>query len=139
MRTVRRIRFCLSSLAVLFVALLQLACNTTINGKESAEVNEIPNHLATLNWVHAANAKQDVKVSADKQDYRLFILAGRGEHMPGVQPDKASESKQRCGMRYLQGSTDLVRDDQHSQLLQKAYRYAEDYNQLMLQHFCKER
>jgi hypothetical protein len=119
---------------LLMVSLVSImGCNVTAEEKAITSSN-LPEHLAGLSWVTSADATADVKAAIARQDYRLWMFAGRGERVPGVAGDKLAAAKARCGTQYIQGSTDLVRDEAHMQLLKKANSYAETYNQLMLQY-----
>ncbi|MBX2809181.1 MAG: hypothetical protein KTR20_11175 [Cellvibrionaceae bacterium] len=111
-------------------------CNVTANEKQTPPA--APDYRAALRWVNTANAEQDVRSALQKGDYQLLVFGGRGEQLPGVSAADSARLRQRCGLRYLSGSTDVIRDQAHLQLLLQANRYARDYNQLMLAH-CEHR
>ncbi len=121
-----------SSLCFVLSMLFLSGCNVTADDKSGNAA--MPDHLKALTWTESADVEADVQKAIANKDYRLFAIAGRGERMPGVDAKQMSDLKQRCGVKYLEGSTDAIRDDEHMQLLQKAYQYAEGYNQSMVRH-----
>ena len=110
--------------------LLLTGCNIAMDANTSAATDK-PDHLSLLGWAESANPERDAKAAIAKKDYRLLVLAGRGSNMPGVKATEQAALQKRCGIQYLKGSTDVVRSDKHSVLLEKAYNYAEKYNILI--------
>jgi hypothetical protein len=118
------------ALVLLIVCFSLLACNPG-SEKQVSENTSVPEHIALLEWARVADAQHDAKTAIANSDYRLLILAGRGERMLGISPEESGSLKKRCGTRYLQGSTDVIRDDEHLSLLNKAHQYAEEYNKIV--------
>lgn len=121
-----------------FIVLLSVftlvSCNGTTDKKPIVDTN-LPDYLAQLSWADSADAEADARKAIANKDYRLWVMAGRGGNAPGISGD-ASALKNKCGVRYVQGSTDAVRGEQHMVLLQKAYDYATTYNQI-IQSYCQ--
>ncbi|MET0067558.1 MAG: glutamyl-tRNA amidotransferase [Candidatus Thiodiazotropha sp.] len=90
--------------------------------------------VASLAWLHQADAERDVQEALQRQDTRLLALAGRALNLPGVDPARMDGAGERCGRRALPGSTDIVLGETHRRLLQAAAEYAARYNRLMLAH-----
>jgi hypothetical protein len=88
--------------------------------------------VQALAWLKDANLERDLKIALEKQDKRLLGMMGRATDLPGVPTDLTSRAKRVCGVRYVEGSTDMVRGEVHLKLLQHAYEYAAAYNQAML-------
>lgn len=121
--------------SVFFGALLLVAFGASNGEKTVSNEPAQQDHLSALRWVETADVQTDAQAAIVKKDYRLFVVATRGKNMPGVPSvDDYNRAEQRCGIQYLPGSTDVVKGEQHLALLQRAYRYAETYNQLMLNH-----
>lgn len=83
--------------------------------------------------VDASPLEQEVRANLAKQDYRLIVIAGRGEFAPGISAEQQVEAKARCGVRYLDGLGDVIRPEQedvHARLSD----YAREYNQRMVTH-----
>lgn len=121
------------SLSISLALLITMGCNVTADEKSTSAAN-VPDHMQALAWANSVNAENDAKAAIKKKDYRLFIVAGRGERVVGIDAKSAERLKQACGTQYIQGSTDVLRDDQHMQALKKAYSYAEQYNQIVAKH-----
>ncbi|MFT6387157.1 MAG: hypothetical protein ACJAUP_000527 [Cellvibrionaceae bacterium] len=109
-----------------------VGCNVTADEKTATAAQPI--YLQELAWANSADAEKDARKAFSKKDYRLYIVAGRGERVVGVDSAQAKDLKQLCGTQYIQGSTDVVRGDQHMEALKKAYDYAEKYNQIVVKH-----
>ena len=120
----------MKTLAAILSTFVLFGCNFAASEK-SVSTN-IPEYLQVLSWAESANASKDAEAAITENDYRLFIIAGRGQHMPGVATSLRDGLKKQCGTQFLPGSTDVIRDDKHQRLLQKAYDYAEAYNKIIL-------
>lgn len=121
------------SFCVCLAALMTVGCNVTADEK-SENKTKAASDMHLLTWADSADAEKDASQALSEKDYRLYILAGRGERLVGIDPNKARQLKQQCGTRYIQGSTDVIHDDQHMKALKKAYSYAEKYNQIIAKH-----
>ncbi len=88
--------------------------------------------VTSLAWLKDADASRDAQQAIERGDKRLLAMATRNPNMPGVPPESASKIKTVCGIRYMEGSTDMVFGDVHQKLLQAAREYAVEYNKLML-------
>ncbi len=114
----------------LFYICALLGCNVTAGEQENTPATA--EHLAALDWVKTANVEEDARAAQRRGDYQLLALAGRGEQLPGLPIERVEYLKQQCGVRYLSGSTDVIRDQAHLQLLLQVSNYAAQYNQLMV-------
>ena len=116
-------------IGVLFLFLLS---GCYLKGDEQASVSEQQiDYMQRLAWVKTADADEDAKAAIAKNDLRLLVIAGRGETTPGLAPELSAKLKPLCGKRYLEGSTDVIRSNEHQQLLQQAFEYATSYNRLI--------
>lgn len=123
---------------IFIVVFLLAGCNVTTDEKKADMGTEnLPDYMQALMWVNTANPKVDASKALNQKDYRLYIVASRGERLVGITPNLAADLKERCGTRYIQGSTDVVKDDQHLAMLKKAYAYAEQYNQIIAEQCLK--
>ena len=87
--------------------------------------------VASLAWLHKADAERDAKQAIARGDKRLLAMATRNPSLPGVPAESVSKLKSVCGIRYLAGTTDMVFGDTHLKLLKAAQEYATAYNRLM--------
>ena len=83
--------------------------------------------------VDASTLEQEVAANLARQDYRLIVIAGRGEFAPGIAAELQAETKGRCGVRYLDGLGDVIRPGQQ-EMYAKLSAYANEYNRQMLAH-----
>ncbi|WP_270657360.1 hypothetical protein [Aeromonas sp. Y293-4] len=83
--------------------------------------------------VDAGTLEQELSANLARQDYRLIVIAGRGEFAPGIAVEQQAEAKGRCGKRYLDGLGDVIRPGQQ-EIHAKLSAYASEYNQRMVIH-----
>lgn len=83
--------------------------------------------------VDASTLEQELSANLARQDYRLIVIAGRGEFAPGIAAEQQAEAKGRCGVRYLDGLGDVIRPGQH-ETHAKLSSYASEYNRRMVTH-----
>lgn len=118
---------------ILLLAVLLLtaqACVTT--AKEMTSDEPTSEAVQALLWVEAADARSDAERALQVGDYRLFVPAGRGRNVPGLAAEDGARYRQTCGEKLLPGTTDFVESDRHLQLLQAVYRYAGEYNRVVV-------
>lgn len=113
------------------------ACSGAAEERSTMMNEESPQYLSSLMWVKTADAAEDAKAAIEQKDFRLWVAAGRGERAPGLDNAMAGELKERCGVKYIQGSTDALRSSEHKALLKQAYQYAGDYNAIIAKHCTK--
>ena len=116
---------------LLLVGLILMSCNGAADKPPVATEEPVPDAVAALTWVETADPDKDAEAAIANGDYRLWVMAGRGERAPGLTSDQQF-FKTRCGIRYLPGSTDLVVNQRHMQLMGTLEDYAAAYNQKML-------
>ncbi len=81
-----------------------------------------------LDWVESAVVDDDAQQAIARGDYRLLIFTGRGVTVAGIPAAAEADARQRCGIKYLDGSGDVVRSDRGLQLRKLAHAYSEQYN-----------
>lgn len=80
--------------------------------------------------------EQAVAQSLKVQDYRLIVRGGRGGDAPGIAESEQEQVKNRCGVRYLTGFSDVIAPGKEAEYA-KLESYAMDYNRHMLPHCQK--
>ncbi|MFC3030923.1 hypothetical protein ACFOEE_00055 [Pseudoalteromonas fenneropenaei] len=106
---------------------------------EQVENPQAPISLSSpgeLAWVVNADAAKDVAQAIAKQDFRLLAVAGRGAMVPGVPLEQKDSLIAKCNVRYMQGTSDVLKDKQQREWQQRAIAYAKQYNALLLP-FCQ--
>ena len=122
------------SLPLLLTLILMSGCQQGSQIDMSQVTEQEKSAVESLLWLQSADAANDAQQGLERGDKRLFAMATRGGHLPGVAPEMASKAKSVCGVRYLPGSTDTVMGETHLKLLQAAEGYAADYNKIMIGH-----
>ena len=89
-----------------------------------------------LKWVEKSNAQQDAEMAIKKRDFRLWAFAQRSVVIPGIDAKNSSKYELKCGIRYMEGMTDVVSNDHHLKMMQSAHTYALQYNTVIKAH-CK--
>ncbi len=91
-----------------------------------------PEAYTPANWAESHSATNDAKHAIDNDDSRLLGFAGRGFNIPGVNNEYVEALIKKCGVRYFEEFSDVIRDRSEIQQRQKASAYAVEYNQLIL-------
>ena len=87
--------------------------------------------IEKLKWLETADPQQDAKQAIEAGDLRLLGLATRNISIPGIDQADHDKYQQACGVKLMDGISDVVRSDAHLGLMQKARRYALEYNSLI--------
>lgn len=116
----------------LLTSLLLSSCHADKPDRVSEQTDRQQQVLDGLAWLKTANPEQDARVAIERGDLRLLRTAGRSASIPGLPSDQASELRRKCGIAVVPGTGDVVYGDEHLALLRKARRYAERYNQIMI-------
>ncbi|MEJ2618859.1 MAG: glutamyl-tRNA amidotransferase [Candidatus Thiodiazotropha sp.] len=123
------------------LCLTLLFCVSACQDNQNIDVSQLSaeekKSLQALAWLKDSNVERDVQAALDKQDSRLLSMMGRTTELPGVPSELTSRAKSACGIRYVEGSTDVVQGEVHLKWLQQAYDYAAAYNQLIIKN-CLE-
>ena len=99
---------------------------------------DAPDYIKSLLWVHNADAEADLKHAIENNDYAFWVLASRIPVPPGVDQTKHAELLSKCGQKYLPGMGDVIFDEQHDELHNKAMKYAVAYNKQLID-YCKNK
>jgi hypothetical protein len=62
------------------------------------------------------------------KDYRLYGLAGRRIVLPGLESENVKEIKQRCGIRLLSGTGDVLKNSKDRENRRLNYQFAATVN-----------
>ena len=84
-----------------------------------------------LQWVQTANAQEDAQAALDKKDFRLMAMAQRSTVIPGVDVQQSMKYELRCGVKFMDGVTDVIASDEHLRLMKLAHSYALQYNAII--------
>ncbi len=128
---VLKIIFVTRILKVLVLSSCILAC------QPQTEVTKQSDHLEALAWVRDVDLQASIVQAKKQGDYRLYGITSRGVSYPGIALNESEYWVERCGMRLKPGFTDVLHGKEHIQLLEKAYRYVEAYNQAILK-LCQQ-
>ena len=105
--------------------LLTLLLMITMNGCATSNPND---YEGMLQWIEKANPQQDAQAALQKGDFRLMGFAQRSLVIPGISPDDSRKYELKCGVRIIEGMTDVIRSEEHLRLMKLAHTYALQYN-----------
>ena len=80
------------------------------------------------NWIDNADPKADALAALERRDFRFMALSLRGTVIPGVESSKSLQYELRCGVNFMRGITDAVRNPEQVKSMQKIHDYAAKYN-----------
>jgi len=84
--------------------------------------------------VVAANIDQlvySVKKSKEKRDYRLLAMKGRRITLPGFEGQNVNEISQRCGIKLMKNTGDVLKNDEDKENRRLKYQFALNFNQII--------
>ena len=81
-----------------------------------------------MDWLNDTNPEADALAALDKRDFRFMALSLRGTVIPGVDSAKTRQYELRCGVNFISGVSDTVRNQEQLKMMQKAHDYAAKYN-----------
>lgn len=84
-------------------------------------------------WENSHSAKADAHYALKNQDQRLLGFALRGYSVPGIESQDQKKFIDKCGIRTFHGMGDAVRSSEQLASMQKARKYAEEYNAIIKQ------
>jgi hypothetical protein len=92
-------------------------------------------HMRALGWVNKTEgAESDALKAIEQKDFRLLVTSGRGSSAPGIPFDLMTAMMERCGTKFIEGSTDMLRGEEHKDMMLKALEYAKIYNKTIVKH-----
>ncbi|MFY8299632.1 hypothetical protein AAEU28_12765 [Pseudoalteromonas sp. SS15] len=77
---------------------------------------------------------KQIKQALEKNDYRLLALASRRLVFPGLEQEDSATLKTICGVRYVDNSTDIIKNTEDKQKRRDAYAFAKSFNLAILKH-----
>lgn len=89
------------------------------------------NPADNTNWLDTADPVEDANNAIKNKDYRLLGLAMRAIKVPGVKSENQTSLIEKCGVRLLQGSGDIIRGEADLQMKKTLHIYARNYNNIL--------
>ncbi|WP_150131379.1 hypothetical protein [Caulobacter mirabilis] len=86
-------------------------------------------HLRSLD---IAQAESDARHAASRGDYALLGIGGVGTYVPGIPDGMRLDYLSPSDVRIIHGTSDMISDDEHRALQNKARNYAKRYNETMV-------
>lgn len=78
------------------------------------------------------NPEVDARTALDKGNLHLLGFALRATVVPGVALADRQAAIEACGVQLIKGFGDVMRSDEQANAMQKAHKYAERYNAVVL-------
>jgi hypothetical protein len=88
-------------------------------------------HERKLSWIENADPQADAREALERNDFRLVGLTPRTLVIPGVDSAQTRNYELKCGVRLIDGFTDVVRSQEHLRLMKLAHTYALQYNSIV--------
>jgi len=88
-----------------------------------------------LRWIESANPNLDARQAIERKDFRLRAIYGYTLIIPGVDQKNYDEYKIKFGFKPIEGTSDHFVSAEHARLNQLAYKYAQKYNEVILNYY----
>lgn len=98
----------------------------------------LPLALVVISGCAAENqAQADAQSALKADDYRLYQMPGRGNVLPGIETEERALAAELCGVKIVEGISDVVKSDEELEKRQLLTQYATQYN-LHIYPKCKK-
>lgn len=124
-------------LIILTLLLLLSACNEQ-NERKTAAVNPVNKSKSStmkespFTIEIQARLKKALAQAKKDKDTRLFATKGRSVVIVGIAPENFVQAKQLCGIKFLSGSGDVLKNAQDKATRRANYQFALRYNQQIM-------
>jgi hypothetical protein len=98
----------------------------------SAATNQDTDPVKQLQWVINAKPELDAKAALKSNIYTLLAISGYTWTLPGTDNRNKLDYETKYGITILKGTSDAITNEEHLSLIAKATKYAEKYNQFVL-------
>jgi hypothetical protein len=86
-------------------------------------------------WLDRAEVKADFRHHVlERHDMRFVGVYGYGAYVPGVNSAMEARLVRQDRVRYIEGTSDNITSPEYGRLVEKAERYAERYNAMLLHY-----
>jgi hypothetical protein len=117
-----------------FIILLVLASFMALSSNAIAQ--EQKNDLVEkLRWIASANPNLDARQAIKRKDFRLRAIYGYSLIVPGIEQTNYDEYQKKFGFNPIEGTSDSLVSAEHARLNQLAYKYAQKYNEVILNYY----
>lgn len=127
--------YCKQCLIPLCLFMLSACQSTTGNMwllQDDNDIQETPNSSASVTALYNS-PNEDAKIAAAVKDFRILAFANKATTAPGVPIRyKLTHLEQRCGLRYLPGTGNVIDASFDAKQRQKMAEYAARYNEIIL-------
>jgi hypothetical protein len=112
-----------------YILSLVFYSSTTVAFSPSPENSE---NYSPAAWQDSVSAEEDAENAIKHNDLRLLGFAGKNHSIPGVESIQAQDASEKCGVRYFDEFSDVIRDRDQLEQMKKAKQYAAEYNKVIL-------
>ena len=85
-----------------------------------------------LTWLKTADPQTDATQALKQNDKRLMAVYGYTLHIPGTKPENFTEYQNTYGLKPIEGTSDMIESEEHGKLNALAFKYAKQYNNIIL-------
>jgi hypothetical protein len=115
----------------LFISMTFLLVSCTAEKTQTTKHPYPPGYFAQqITRLKSTNVTNDVNVAIADSDRRFLVCVGWGGVVPGV-PRWNEELNKKYGTRILDGTGDMILNDEQKEFKEIAVAYAESYNRLL--------
>lgn len=100
--------------------------------QDDNDIQETSNNSASVTAIYDT-PNEDAKIAVAVKDFRILTFADQAQTAPGVPIRyKLTQLEQRCGLRYLPGTGNIIDASFDAKQRQKMTEYATHYNKIIL-------
>lgn len=102
--------------------------NSVVTSEDKTRINSKVEKTALLTIEIKARLDKAIKQAKKENDTRLFATKGRRVVIVGIDPEKFEYVKKMCGIKFLSGSNDVLKNEQDKAVRRSNYTFAQNYN-----------
>jgi len=88
----------------------------------------------SIAWYENTDPKAKASKAVESGDLRFLAIATRGLNIPGLDQNKMELYRKKCGISFIKGIGDVIKDKNDLRKHKLAREFAENYNQVIKQH-----
>jgi len=97
-------------------------------------MSEEPAKPWSLAWYENADPASDARDAVASGDKKFLAIATRGINIPGIAPQQTKKYRNKCGIKFIKGIGDVIRDKNDLRKHKLAKAYAKLYNHVVKQN-----
>ncbi len=116
----------------IYLSVINLFIGCSHGQEQDAQQSLLPSIDEQHETKSANKVDQAIELAIANQDFRLYVTSGRRVTFPGINNDELDHVKDRCGVKYLSNTGDVITSEQQRAERKSTIDFMARYNKKML-------